>query len=66
MLNMKEGSFTSETERSLNEFDYFVRNNTALSIIRKVLEKKEKLLSSVVFSRNYFREALINTSIFAQ
>ena len=66
VLNMKEGSFTSETERSLNEFDYFVRNNTALSIIRKVLEKKEKLLSSVVFSRNYFREALINTSIFAQ
>ena len=54
VLNMKEGSFTSETERSLNEFDYFVRNNTALSIIRKVLEKKEKLLSSVVFSRNYF------------
>lgn len=44
----------SETERSLNEFAYFVRSNLALSIIRKVLAKKEKLMSETVFSRNYF------------
>ncbi len=54
VINMKDGEYTSEIERSLDEFDYFVRNNTALSIIRKVLDKKEKLLKDVVFSRNYF------------
>lgn len=54
VINMKEGKYISEMERSLNEFDYFVRNNTALSIVRKVLEKKERLLKDSVFSRNYF------------
>lgn len=54
VVNMKEGEYTSEQVRSLNEFDYFVRSNLALSIIRKVLAKKEKLMSSVVYSRNYF------------
>lgn len=51
---MKDGDYTSEQTRPLNEFDYFVRSNLALSVIRKVLSKKEKLMSSVVYSRNYF------------
>lgn len=54
VVNMKEREYVSKMQRSLNEFDYFVRNNTALSIIRKVLEKKECLLKDIVFSRNYF------------
>lgn len=54
VINMKDGNYVSEVERSLDEYDYFVRNNTALSVIRKVLDKKEKLLKSTVFSRNYF------------
>jgi site-specific DNA-methyltransferase (adenine-specific) len=54
VVNMKEGKYTSEQSRSLDEFEYFVRSNLALSIIRKVLSKNEKLMSSVVYSRNYF------------
>lgn len=54
VTNLKEGKHISKEIRSLNEYDYFVRNNTAISIIRKVLDKKEKLLNSTVFSRNYF------------
>ena len=54
VVNMKDGDYTSEQVRPLNEFDYFVRSNLALSVIRKVLAKKEKLMSSVVYSRNYF------------
>lgn len=54
VANMKEGEVVSEQERALNEFDYFVRDNTALSIIHKVLSKKEQLMDKVVFSRNYF------------
>lgn len=54
VANLEKGVMVSETERSLNEFAYFVRSNLALSIIRKVLAKKEKLMSEVVFSRNYF------------
>lgn len=51
VINMKDGNYISEVERSLDEYDYFVRNNTALTIIRKVLNKKEQLLKSTVFSR---------------
>ena len=54
VVNKKDGVNISESFRPLNEYDYFVRDNLALSIIRKVLSKKEKLMSSSVFSRNYF------------
>ena len=54
VMNMKDGEFISEISRPLNEYEYFVRNNMALSIIRKVLAKKEPLMSKSVFSRNYF------------
>lgn len=49
VINMKDGNYISEVERSLDEYDYFVRNNTALSVIRKVLEKK-KSFSKAQFS----------------
>lgn len=51
--NMAKGETLSETVRSLNEYDYFVRNNTALSVIRKA-NKNSSPMSNIVFSRNYF------------
>ena len=41
-------------ERKLNEFDTFIRENTSIQIIRKVLQRQEKMMDSVVFSRNPF------------
>lgn len=54
VANFSNGAVSSVSKRSLNEFPYFVRNNTAISIIRKVLEKKESTMDGVVYSRNYF------------
>lgn len=51
--NMIKDEIVSESQRPLNEFEYFVRNNTALSIIRKAL-KNGISMSDTVFSRNYF------------
>lgn len=51
--NMVKGEIVSETKRPLNEFSYFVRNNTALSIIRKAI-KDNATMRDTVFSRNYF------------
>lgn len=51
--NMVRGEVVSSVVRPLNEFDYFVRNNQAISIIRKI-RGRESPLSEFVFSRNYF------------
>ena len=51
--NMVKDEIVSETQRPLNEFSYFVRNNTALSIIRKAI-KDNTTMRDTVFSRNYF------------
>lgn len=51
--NVVKGAVVSETRRSLNEYSYFVRNNTALSIIRKTHIEKNTL-DTRVFSRNCF------------
>lgn len=52
--NLNNSICISEDNRYLSEFDIFVRSNEAIHIIRKVLSKKEPLLSNTVFSRNYF------------
>jgi site-specific DNA-methyltransferase (adenine-specific) len=52
--NMKQGVITSTITRPLNEYEYLVRDNIAITIIRKVLSCREKLMSNYVFSRNYF------------
>lgn len=52
--NMEKGQIINSTVRSLNEYDYFVRNNTALHIIRKCFSDSQKKMSDVVFSRNCF------------
>ena len=54
VVNMKDGKQLSEKFRSLHEYSYFVRDNTALTIIHKVLSMLEPVLSGYVFSRNYF------------
>ena len=51
--NVVKGAVVSEMRRSLNEYSYFVRNNTALSIIRKTHIEKNAL-DTRVFSRNCF------------
>ena len=51
--NVVKGAVVSEMRRSLNEYSYFVRNNTALSIIRKTHIEKNTL-DTRVFSRNCF------------
>lgn len=51
--NVVKGAVVSEMRRSLNEYSYFVRNNTALSIIRKTHIEKSTL-DTRVFSRNCF------------
>lgn len=54
VINKKDNIIVSEEKRKLNEYKFFVRNNIALSIIRKVLTDKPKTMDKVVFSRNYF------------
>ena len=45
---------TSTSKRNLNEFDIFIRNNEALSIIHKVLSFKEPKFSETVSTRKPF------------
>ena len=54
VVNLKKGKEISRAQRPLNEHGYFVRDNLALSIIRKVMSKGERPMSEIVFSRNYF------------
>ena len=41
-------------DRKLDEFETFIRSNSALSIVKKALSHKEKLMSQVVSSRRPF------------
>ena len=46
---------TTKIKRSLNEFDILVRNNDAVRIVRKVLNKKEKCISSIMNELGLFK-----------
>lgn len=48
------GDKVSVAIRPLNEYDIFVRSNESLSIIHKVLSKKDKTMEDIVLSRNPF------------
>lgn len=52
--NLTNGDVTTNEIRNLNEFDFFVRNNKALKIIRKVLKNNPKTMDQTVSSRNVF------------
>ena len=54
ILNMNDNICISSEKRSLNEYSTFVRDNTAIGIIRKVLNNSPKTLDKVVCSRNCF------------
>jgi len=53
ITNMANGKVISEAVRALNEYQFFVRNNMAVSIVRKALNT-DRVMSDIVFSRNYF------------
>lgn len=44
----------SSEKRSLNEFPTFVRDNTSVKVIRKILSHHEKTMDNIVRSRNSF------------
>lgn len=54
VLNIRKNILISEEKRKLNEFSVFVRDNTSIHIIRKILETTKKSLIESVFSRNAF------------
>jgi site-specific DNA-methyltransferase (adenine-specific) len=53
VTNINKG-LRQESVRRLDEFDTFIRNGNSLSIIKKVLAKKELSMSTVVSSRKPF------------
>lgn len=54
VINLIKSEETSRLVRKLNEFDYFVRDNLALIIIRKVMSCGESNIIKQVKPRNYF------------
>lgn len=54
VINIKQGNFTSYTKRKLNEYEIFVRDNLAVSIVEKIKLHKEITFDNVVYSRNCF------------
>ena len=53
VVNIKNGDVV-ETTRKLNEFDTFIRRPEALQIVKKVLNKKEIMMSDIVSSSKPF------------
>ncbi|NLP31206.1 MAG: restriction endonuclease [Clostridiales bacterium] len=53
IINVKKSKKT-KMKRSLNEFPFLVRDNIAITIIRKVLQFKEARMTSLVKARNPF------------
>lgn len=41
-------------QRSLDEFDIFIRDNDGIDIIHKIIEKKEPSITNMIYSRNPF------------
>lgn len=52
--NNSNGKRNSNELRNLDEYNYFVRNNIAINIIRKTLSDSVKTMENMVTSRNYF------------
>lgn len=59
--NSVNSEVKSEIKRSLNEFDYFIRNNTALLIIKEILQHNEPIMKDIVTPRNYFNVSTTTT-----
>ena len=54
VANFSQGKIVSQMRRPLDEFRTFVRDNRAIDIIHKVLERSKQQMDSVVSSRNRF------------
>lgn len=54
ICNCANGEETVISERDLDEFDVFIRDNRAISIIHKFLESKDKALANHTYTRNPF------------
>lgn len=54
VLNCSANNEPVKSERYLNEFNVFIRDNRALSIIRKFLKSKDACLADNTFTRNPF------------
>lgn len=54
VVNMSAGEQISSTIRKLNEYPIFVRDNTAVQIIRKIKSVSKQYLDNIVHSRNCF------------
>ncbi len=60
VTNVKDGIMLY-SQRKLNEFEIFVRDNIAINIIKKIRNSQNLFFDSSVFSRNYF--GLISSEI---
>lgn len=54
VYNNKNGLCASKMKRKLGEYDYFIRDNIAYDIIKKINLISKTFMDKVVFSRNYF------------
>ena len=54
ITNIKGEKLASSEKRRLDEYPVFVRDNTAIHIVRKVCSHKEETMDNVVSSRNAF------------
>ena len=54
VVNMKNNIVQNKKMRALNEYLFFVRDNEAIEIIKKIKLQKEKSLDAIVHSRNIF------------
>ena len=52
--NRKMNELVSSSKRNLGQYEVFVRDNNAISIIDKIIKKKEITLDNLVYSRNIF------------
>lgn len=52
--NIQKGGQITNAKRPLNEFSTFIRNNEAVTIVKRVLAKKEQTLNTQVSSRKPF------------
>lgn len=52
--NRKMNELVSSSKRNLGQYEVFVRDNNAISIIDKIIKKKETTLDNLVYSRNIF------------
>lgn len=54
IVNSSAGKIVSSALRSLDEFDVFIRDNLAISIIRKFIDSGDSSLANNTYSRNPF------------